>query len=276
MTLDLFLYVAIQAAIKAGEEIMPIYNSEILVELKEDNSPLTLADKKSNEIITEYLKETPYPILSEEGKSIPYNERKNWERFWLIDPLDGTKEFIKRNGEFTVNIALIENGIPIIGVIYVPVTDCLYFASKERGSFIVNDHNLDFEFDLQINDPDKSNEMSIAKHSGIKLPLKNNKRPFTVVASRSHLTPETETFINNLKEKHGEVEMISSGSSLKLCLVAEGKADVYPRLAPTMEWDTAAGQAIAECAGKQVLDYNTKLPLTYNKENLLNPSFIVQ
>jgi 3'(2'), 5'-bisphosphate nucleotidase len=118
--------------------------------------------------------------------------------------------------------------------------------------------------------------MSIAKHSGIKLPLKNNKRPFTVVASRSHLTPETETFINNLKEKHGEVEMISSGSSLKLCLVAEGKADVYPRLAPTMEWDTAAGQAIAECAGKQVLDYNTKLPLTYNKENLLNPSFIVQ
>ncbi len=255
---------------------MPIYNSEIQVELKEDNSPLTQADKKSNEVITEYLKDTPYPILSEEGKSILYSERKGWERFWLVDPLDGTKEFIKRNGEFTVNIALIENGIPIIGVIYVPVTDCLYFASKERGAYIVKDHNLEFEFDLQLNNPGEANEMSIGKHSGIKLPIKKNGRPFTVVASRSHLSEDTETYINKLKEKHGEVEMISSGSSLKLCLVAEGKADVYPRLAPTMEWDTAAGQAIVECAGKKVVDFGTGLPMTYNKENLLNPHFIVE
>ncbi len=255
---------------------MPIYNNEIQVEYKDDKSPLTLADKRSNEVIIEYLKETPYPILSEEGKSIPYSERKYWERFWLVDPLDGTKEFIKRNGEFTVNIALIENGIPIIGVIYVPVTDYLYFASKERGAYLVNDHNMDIEFDLQINDPEEANEMKIVKHSGIKLPIKNNGRPYTVVASRSHLSAETETFINDLKAKHGEVELISSGSSLKLCLVAEGKADVYPRLAPTMEWDTAAGQAIAECAGKKVFDFATGLPMTYNKENLLNPYFIVQ
>ncbi len=276
MGLDSLLYCAIQCAIQAGEAIMGVYNSEILVEFKEDNSPLTLADKQANEVITNLLKETPYPILSEEGKSIPYSERKDWERFWLVDPLDGTKEFIKRNGEFTVNIALIENGVPILGVIYVPVTDCLYFSTKERGAYIVNDHNLDFEFELQINNPDEPNEMKILKHSGTKLPMKHNTRPFTAVASRSHLSAETESFINTLKEKHGQVELISSGSSLKLCIVAEGKADVYPRLAPTMEWDTAAGHAIAEAAGKQVLDYTTGMPLTYNKENLLNPSFIVQ
>jgi len=255
---------------------MSVYNSDILVELKEDKSPLTLADKKSNEVITNLLKDTPYPILSEEGKSIPYSERKDWERFWLIDPLDGTKEFIKRNGEFTVNIALIENGIPIIGVIYVPVTDYLYFASKERGAYLVSDHNLEFEFEMQVENSKPAQELKILQHSGDKLPLKKKARPFTAVASRSHLSPDTENYLNTLKEKHGEVEMISSGSSLKLCLVAEGKADVYPRLAPTMEWDTAAGQAIAECAGKKVTDFNTGLPLTYNKENLLNPSFIVQ
>jgi 3'(2'), 5'-bisphosphate nucleotidase len=257
------LLLAIKASLKAGEEIMKIYESDFAVEQKDDRSPLTLADKNAHNTITELLKDSDFSILSEEGKNIDHSERNKWEYFWMVDPLDGTKEFVKRNGEFTVNIALIHKQRSILGVIYVPVTKTLYFAAEGIGSF-------KFRIDDMIDD----NIDGIISQS-IPLPVKHQHKKFIVVASRSHLSEETKMFIDGLKNTHKEVEFISSGSSIKLCLVAEGAADVYPRFAPTMEWDTAAGQAICEVAGKQVIDYTTNKSLLYNKENLLNNWFIV-
>ena len=216
---------------------------------------MTLADKRGHLKIMSYLENTPYPVLSEEGKHLCYDKRKEWNRFWLVDPLDGTKEFIKRNGEFTVNIALIENCFPIMGVIYVPVKDTLYVGSEE-GAF--------------------KYEAYIAGNSRKEiLPLTKGNRPYTVVGSRSHMSAETELFLEEKKKEHGSFEVLAVGSSLKLCMVAEGKADAYPRYAPTMEWDTGAGHAIALTAGFNVTKYNTTEPLTYNKEDLLNPWFLV-
>ena len=256
------LELSIEAAILAGIEILKIYKTDFSIETKTDNSPLTLADKMSHQKITEFLKQTAYPILSEEGIEIKYNERKNWTTFWLIDPLDGTKEFIKRNGEFTVNIALIENQIPIMGIIYVPVSKELYFASKEEGAFkIENIHSFE-DYKANISNREK-------------LPIqKNLNRNFSIVASRSHLSKETENFINSVKKEHGEISIVSKGSSLKLCMIAEGKADVYPRYAPTMEWDTAAGHAIIKYAGGSVKQYASQNEVIYNKEDLLNPWFL--
>lgn len=258
------LKISIEAAIKAGKKILEIYENDFEVETKSDNSPLTDADKKSHLTIKEILEPLSIKILSEEGKQMSYDERKDWKKFWLIDPLDGTKEFIKRNGEFTVNIALIEDSVPVAGVVFVPVTGKMYYGSKEDGSF-------SFMFNK---DDDKTIEeyMSIAK----KLPVGSSPSKYTIVASRSHNTPETEEFINEKREQYGDVECVSSGSSIKLCLVAEGRANVYPRLAPTMEWDTAAGHAVAKFAGCKVYDYNTKNELQYNKKNLLNPWFVVE
>jgi len=264
MKIEELLYIAINASLKGGEEILKVYDSDFSVEKKEDNSPLTLADKNANTAICNLLAETKFPILSEEGKTIPYEERSEWAYFWMVDPLDGTKEFIKRNGEFTVNIALIHKQRSILGVIYVPVTGMLYFAAESVGSF-----------KKQMTDYKLKNLKDIISRSS-KLPLENSDKNFTVVASRSHLSQETEDFIVGLKTIHKEVSFISSGSSIKLCLVAEGSADVYPRFAPTMEWDTAAGQAICEIAGKKVFDYTTNRSLLYNKQNLLNNWFIVQ
>jgi 3'(2'), 5'-bisphosphate nucleotidase len=258
-----FLLSAIEASWKAGDEILRVYQSDFDVESKKDNSPLTLADKKSHDIIFKILSETQIPILSEEGKEISYNERQRWPRLWIVDPLDGTKEFVKRNGEFTVNIALVENGIPILGVIYVPVKKDLYFGQKNIGAFkaAALDH---FQFsDL---------EQLLIKSK--KLPEKLTRDKFTVVASRSHQTETTMNFIDGLKKKYGEVETVSAGSSLKICLVAEGVADIYPRFGPTMEWDTAAGQAILESAGGKLIDAQTNLPMRYNRESLKNNSFI--
>jgi 3'(2'), 5'-bisphosphate nucleotidase len=226
---------------------------------------LTIADKQSHEVIKKALATTGFPLLSEEGKELEYNDRNNWETFWLVDPLDGTKEFIKKNGEFTVNIALVKKGAPVLGVVYVPVTGVLYFGAEGVGSFYTTiSDNLS---DENINDILES-----AKH----LPDAQQPAVYTVVASRSHNTPETEAFIEEKRKEHGEVNLISSGSSLKLCLVAEGKAQVYPRLAPTMEWDTAAGHAVAKFAGCNVYNYETKREVVYNKENLLNPWFVVE
>ena len=266
MDLRSLLLEAVKAGIEAGKEIMEVYGSDDFgIEIKEDNSPLTLADKKSNDMIMKMLEGCNLPTLSEEGRSITYEERKDWDHFWMIDPLDGTKEFVKRNGEFTVNIALIKSNTPIMGVIYVPVKKQLYFACEGIGSFkteeIEDTNGIDLDSLI-----DKSN----------KLPIAGLKSSFTVVGSRSHKSVETEEFIAELSAKHGEIEMLSIGSSLKLCMVAEGKADVYPRYAPTMEWDTAAGHVIAKEAQKNVLDYITGEPMLYNKENLLNNWFIVQ
>jgi 3'(2'), 5'-bisphosphate nucleotidase len=257
------LIIAINASIKAGHAIMDVYETSFDVEKKKDNSPLTIADKNSHQVIEEYLSTTLLPLLSEEGKNIPYEERKEWEYFWMVDPLDGTKEFIKRNGEFTVNIALINKGKSILGVIYIPATRVLYFGANNSGAW---------KYTIKKNE-NISSEMLFTV--GEKLPIVKAGRPYTVVASRSHLSPETNIFIEGLRAKHNQLDFISSGSSIKLCLVAEGSADVYPRFAPTMEWDTAAGQAIAEAAGAQVTDYVTKKPLIYNKPNLLNNWFVV-
>ena len=254
---------AIKASIKAGEAILEIYKEDFEVAYKADESPLTAADQSADSVIKSILANS-FPILSEEGKSISFEERKNWETFWLVDPLDGTKEFIKKNGEFTVNIALIKNGLPILGVVYLPVASMLYFGAEGIGSYACQLGSEEENFDLQ----------QLFKN-GEKLGEKEFPAIFTIVASRSHLSKETEDFINSCKEKHGVVDLISKGSSIKLCLVAERKAHVYPRVAPTMEWDTAAAHAVAKYAGCKVLNYDTREELVYNKENLLNPSFIV-
>ena len=257
------LSIAIHAAIEGGKQILDVYNQDFSVYTKEDNSPLTEADRRAHEVIKEILQPTGISLLSEEGKTIPYEERKDWNEFWLVDPLDGTKEFIKKNGEFTVNIALIQNGRPVMGVVYVPVTNKLYFG-YEKGSYCV-----------ELTDG-YANDMEKLEANSTKLPLPSEHNTYTIVASRSHNTPETEEFIEEKRKQFGEVNMISAGSSLKLCLVAEGKAQVYPRLAPTMEWDTAAGHAVAKFAGCEVYNFKTNTELEYNKENLLNPWFVVE
>lgn len=263
----------IQISIEAGKKILEVYNlEEFEVENKVDNSPLTLADRLSNDTIVEGLSRLypDIPILSEEGKDIAYSERAKWDYFWLVDPLDGTKEFIKKNGEFTVNIALIHQGKPVLGVIYTPVLDEVYFAKVGLGSYKLTNG-------LQLfNTARGSNSDIVVMKEAIKLPIENDRTITTVVASRSHMSVETEEFINSLKQDSEEIEIISAGSSLKLCLVAEGKADYYPRYAPTMEWDTAAGQAIVEQAGGVVTNVETNSTLEYNKENLLNPWFLVK
>ena len=269
---DKLILTTILVAKRAGEAILEVYDSDFAVEQKDDKSPLTLADKRSHEIIEKILEQTvtvnnsTVPILSEEGKEIPYDERIKWEYFWLVDPLDGTKEFIKRNGEFTVNIALIHKHKPVLGIIYIPVKDVFYFATINFGAYKLENSGILTE-NLSIEELiDKSQ----------KLPLNSNdKTTLTVIGSRSHTSEEFTEFVKQLNQKHENVEFISSGSSLKLCLVAEGKADVYPRFGPTMEWDTAAGQAIVEQAKGTVMETKTNKPLNYNKNNLLNPFFIV-
>ncbi|MES2619580.1 MAG: 3'(2'),5'-bisphosphate nucleotidase CysQ [Bacteroidota bacterium] len=248
----------IAIAQEAGDEIIKIYARDFSVETKDDMSPLTEADKKSNEVILKGLKELSpeIPFISEETKLTPYEERKNWKQFWLIDPLDGTKEFIKKNGEFTVNIALIEDGVPVLGVVYVPAQSKTYYGVKGVGSFQSSSGNAQTAI---------KNDTHYAEKDKV-----------TVVASRSHLSDETLQFVEDLKAQGKEVEFLSSGSSLKFCLVAEGAADVYPRFGPTMEWDTAAAHAVVMYAGKEVINYETKQPLVYNKQNLLNPWFIVE
>lgn len=258
------LHIAVEAALEAGKEILVIYKSDDFeVQLKSDDSPLTKADVAAHHKIVSFLEQTGIPILSEEGKATPYEVRKNWSQLWIVDPIDGTKEFIKRNGEFTVNIALVENQIPIIGVIFVPVTGELYFSTKENGAYkvTIDPTNFDIDKDLLV---------------ATQLPLKRDDKTFTVVASRSHMSPDTEAYVEEMRERHGAVKLISKGSSLKLCMVAEGQANCYPRFAPTMEWDTAAGQAICNHAGFQVIDWITKENMLYNREELLNNWFLVK
>jgi 3'(2'), 5'-bisphosphate nucleotidase len=275
-----YLLTALAAAIEAGHAILDVYrSSDFKVEEKTDKSPLTLADKRSHEILVKRLGQLDIPILSEEGKDIPYEQRKKWETYWLIDPLDGTKEFIKKNGEFTVNVAIIRNRRPAAGVIYVPDKNTLYFALSNLGSFKVDSiDDIASVVRQSTNSAGETTAKSIEDliDASTALPLSDStNRPFTIIGSRSHATPELEAFVEEKRQEHGEVEFISAGSSLKLCLVAEGKADIYPRTGPTMEWDTAAGQSIVENAGCKVLRYDTGEPLIYNKENLLNPWFVV-
>jgi 3'(2'), 5'-bisphosphate nucleotidase len=236
----------------AGNAIMQIYNQDFEVEYKKDDSPLTLADKNANEIIENRLNQlsVSLPILSEEGKDVPYEERRHWEYFWLVDPLDGTKEFVKKNGEFSVNIALIYKDTPVLGVVYAPALDICYWAKRGEGAF----------------------------KDGQRLPLKtkDRKQTYKIVVSRSHMSDETQTFIDAI-DTHKEKELIPMGSSLKICLIAEGEADVYPRIGPTMEWDTGAAHAIINETSCLLIRFNKKTNYRhlYNKKSLLNDFFIV-
>ncbi len=252
MNIDHHLPTAIVAAEEACKVILDVYNSgDFQAEAKGDNSPLTIADRKAHGVISVILEATNLPVLSEEGKTIPYEERSKWEYFWMVDPLDGTKEFIKRNGEFTVNIALIHAGKPVLGVVAVPVTGELFFASENNGAF--KRHN--------------GKDTALPRRDAVNL----SAPALRVVASRSHLNQETTDFIDQLVQP----VLVSQGSSLKFMLMAEGKADVYPRYAPTMEWDTAAAHAIVSEVGLKVLQADSKEQLVYNKPDLLNPFFIV-
>ena len=257
--------VAIRAAIDAGKEIMEIYQKEdFQVVNKDDNSPLTVADRESNDIINAALVPTGIPIISEENDRISFAVRKNWKECWIVDPLDGTKEFIKRNGEFTVNIAFIKNEVPEFGVIYAPALKLLYFGdvSEEKA----------FRVSISETETDLADILETSEEIHPDLKAKRIK----VVGSRSHMNEETDKYIQDLKgNENKEVEIVSKGSSLKFCLVAEGEANIYPRFGPTMEWDTAAGQAICQAVGLSCTFSETKKPMTYNRENLLNGNFIV-
>ena len=248
------LELALDAAVKAGENIMEVYNSteSINYEKKADDSPLTVADKKSHNTIIDFLKETNINIISEESKSIDYDERKNWEEYWLIDPLDGTKEFIKKNGEFTVNIALIKNNKPHLGVVYCPVKKILYWNDHEKKVF----------------KREGEDQIELTK----RVPVNENEEGLRVVVSRSHMSEETSGYVNKLTNP----ELISCGSSLKFLYIADNKADIYPRFGPTMEWDTAAAHSILNALDINVINLETGRELSYNKENLLNPYFIIK
>jgi len=255
---------AIKAALEAGLKINEVYTtSDFNIQLKEDQTPVTIADQLAHNEILERLKSAGLPVLSEEGIHLDYSERKNWGLFWLVDPLDGTKEFIKRNDEFTVNIALIQKNEPIAGVIYAPVTGELYVAITGIGAF-------------KLCNPSEDCTFQAMQLSGIKLPKKTDRDKFVVLTSRSHLNQESEAYIDELRKKHESIEIVRMGSSLKICRIAEGTADVYPKIGTTMEWDTAAGHAIVRAAGKNIICPDTNTELTYNKEDLHNPSFIVR
>ena len=257
---------AVELSIQAGKEILKVYSGiDFQVELKNDQSPLTLADKKSHDIIVSGLRSSNLPILSEESSGITWEHRKNWERYWLVDPLDGTKEFIKRNDEFTVNIALIERGRPVLGVIYLPVSKTLYFAIQDLGSYKI----------IKPEGIITKTTFDDLKQAATKLPVNSFDEIVRIVASRSHISPETKLFIDNLEEKYGKISTVAAGSSLKLCLVAEGNAEIYPRMGPTMEWDIAAGHIIITESGGSVLKTDNS-EMIYNKEDLLNPWFIVK
>ena len=248
------LEIAVSAALEAGDEIMDVYNNteDINFEKKSDNSPLTIADKKSHDKIMSFLKKTNIKIISEESKSVEYDDRKNWEEYWLVDPLDGTKEFIKKNGEFTVNIALIRNNKPHLGIVYCPTQKTLYYNDHEKNVFkkVGNDIST-------LNRRSQVNE---------------NTEGLRIVVSRSHMSEETSEYVNKLIHP----KLISCGSSLKFLYIADDKADIYPRFGPTMEWDTAAAHSILNALGIQVIDLETGRELSYNKENLLNPYFIIK
>lgn len=292
---------ALSASEEAGAAVLKIYEAEFDVQVKEDLSPLTLADQLSHEIIVRRLQTdalgTPgpeIPILSEEGRDIPYVERKKWAYFWIIDPLDGTKEFIKRNGEFTINIALVQRDRPVIGVIHVPVKGLSYFAAEGIGAFRLEKGKAKYDALTEGSDITSAEKISdeirstgekflvpgvfeqiLASSTSLPCPpSEGTTGRLTIAGSRSHATEALSGFVQEMRSRYEDVNFISAGSSLKFCLVAEGYADVYPRFGPTMEWDTAAGQCIVEEAGGQVLSMKTGLRLLYNKEDLRNEHFI--
>ncbi len=268
MTDEQLLEIAIRASLTAGDKILEVYEKPFRVKFKDDKSPVTDADMQASKIISELLEPTQIPVISEEENIPAYELRKNFNRLWLVDPLDGTKEFVKKNGEFSVNIGLIENNFPLLGVVYMPVIKEIYFAAPGIGAFKIN-HEVMTQLDAK-----KLSLQELIVHSK-KLPFQKP-YAYTIVASRSHLSKDTFAHLQKMKLEKGETDIIYSGSSVKMCWVAEGKAHEYPRFGRTMEWDTAAGQAIVECAGGEFLNFETKTRLSYNKISLENPEFIAQ
>lgn len=255
------LEIAILASLEAGKKILEIYNEDLSYKIKSDLSPITAADKAANEIIQNYLLKTNIPIISEENLIPDYSIRKEWRKFWLVDPLDGTKEFISKNGEFTVNISLIENNKPLLGVIFEPVTGNLYYADvKQKKAFIFKSINES----VDISDVRKKSKVIFRQN-------KLKKDRINIVVSRSHIDKKTSEFINKQKLKS---KILKSGSSLKFIFVIIGRADIYPRFGPTMEWDVAAADAICRATSVKILNIETEKELIYNKEDLRNPSFI--
>lgn len=248
--------------VRAGNEIIKVYQSnDFQVEMKSDQTPLTTADRKSNQVIVNGLKELfpQIPILSEESKKIPYQVRERWEYLWIVDPLDGTKEFIKKNGEFSINLALIKNNDPVFGIIDIPVLDVLYYAMKGKGAYKREGDGALFQL------PFENTKKQIKKAVNTRIRM---------ICSKSHYTEETKRYVDRISKHYSDIEMISVGSAIKFVYLAENKADIYPRLAPTMEWDIAAGQMILEETGGKIVDYQRKKPLMYNKEDLKNPWFV--
>lgn len=266
--IDYLLVNAYNAAIRAGARIMEIYNSDDFgINVKSDNSPTTLADREAHSIIKQYLGQTRIPILSEEGRNILYEERGTWDLFWMVDPLDGTREFIAQEShEFTVNIALMVENEPFLGVVYLPCFDKIYFSDMDRGAFVKEGVKATADASYAINE---------IYPGAQELPLATGQNaPVRVTVSRLSTSPDANRFIELLRERAGEVEVVPVGSSLKFCLVAEGTADLYVRTTLTYEWDTAAGQAIAAATGAKTLDMISRGALKYNKNELENPYFI--
>ncbi len=275
---------ALRAAVEAGAEILTVYSGEFEVKTKADHTPLTEADTRAQRRIHAVLEQhdPDIPFLGEEAAEIPFDRRELWDRYWLVDPLDGTKEFVKRNGEFTVNIAYVNAldgaGEPLVGVVYAPVLSRLYLGVVGEGAY---------RFDNLAPGAALPQSWDALLASARRLPAPeagpapapgsaSAARPFTVVASRSHMSPATEAFVEELRADHPDLELVSAGSALKMCLVAEGAADAYPRFAPTMEWDTGAGHAVCSAAGAEVLAWPAAEPLVYNKPELVNPWFLVR
>ncbi|MCL2560780.1 MAG: 3'(2'),5'-bisphosphate nucleotidase CysQ [Rikenellaceae bacterium] len=265
---DYLLPKAYNAALRAGAAILEVYaadGDDYGVTMKSDHTPLTEADNRAHNIIKDYLGRTHVPLLSEEGREMLYCERRGWDMFWMVDPLDGTKEFIKGNGEFTVNIALMVDNRPALAVVYVPYIGRIYFAVHGKGAFLRENVLAEEDAEYSIDE---------IMGGGRSLPLAQDAaRPFRAAISRSHNTPETFAVLDAMRAVHPDMEVMEQGSSYKFCLLAEGAVDYYIRTTPTMEWDTAAGELILEQAGGSVLSYPDRLPLAYNKESLVNPNF---
>jgi 3'(2'), 5'-bisphosphate nucleotidase len=271
---------ALRAAARAGQEILSVYSGDFAVDSKEDRTPITEADRRAHGAISEVLAGAAvYPILSEEGRLPPFRERRRWRRFWMVDPLDGTKEFVKRNGEFTVNIALIEGHRPVLGVVYAPVSGLLYFAARGQGAGKTAmppaghagpglEQAAELALDKAVPLPRRASTFPG------RIPARRQRRPLTVMASRSHSSRRWQRYLEKLERVYGEVEVLTLGSALKSCLVAEGRADLYLRFGTTMEWDTAAAQAVLEAVGRRMRSYSTHRRLRYNKRSLINPAFL--
>lgn len=266
MEIKPLLQLALKATQAAGEEILRIYDGDFSVETKADNTPVTSADRASSQIILRCLEKTRLPVISEEEPVRPYSERKNWEYVWMVDPLDGTREFVKRNGEFTVNLALIHKNRPVIGVIHVPVSGDFYFAGDDLGAYKICRASLP--------ELDAASGLDTAMQRAARLPAQPLPKNYTLVASRSHLSREINLRMEQLKRLYQQVDVINAGSSIKQCWVAEGLAHEYSRFGTTMEWDTAAGQCILEQSGAKLTDLETGEAMRYNKERLENNYFI--